>query len=279
MIRLVQRKKWNIIKNRRIKLPRINMFIKFNPKVIKILLIITFFVFLIFALIYIFKKTVFLPENIIQIVNYNQSSINQYDEPYLYKKVSTLIKWQNYYRTKYFNQWKILDQVFKEFPIINDFEINYVKNNVVNVKIFFNKPDLVIKNQDLSFWIYRWYTFQIYSGNTIWSWAQKIYLPGYLSWVNSIDWIFFDITFDDFINKMYSILKNFPENKRVIYLPWWERTIVEMDESRRIYINNAKDLDLQFKNYALLKKYYSNFANLKEVDLWSLETDKIIVSG
>lgn len=279
MITLVQRRKTILRKKKVFKLPKIRFFFKLNPKVVKILVVVTFFVALLFSVVYVFQKTLFAPQNIIKVVNYTKSSVNQFDDPYLYKKISTLIKWQNYYTTNYIDKRKIFKEIFDEFPIIQDFEITYTNNNTVTVKVLFNKPDLVIKSQDIKFGLYKWYTFRIYSGNTIGSWVQRIFFPDYLSWIDSIDWIFYDLPFADFITQMYTIIQNFPWNQRVIYLPGGQRTVVELSGDKRVYINNAKDFEIQFKNYLLLQKYYTNFTKLKQIDLWSLETDKVIVSG
>jgi len=44
-----------------------------------------------------------------------------------------------------------------------------------------------------------------------------------------------------------------------------------------VYINNAIPIEPQIVNYQLLKKYYSDFNLLREIDLGSLESDKVIV--
>jgi hypothetical protein len=59
-------------------------------------------------------------------------------------------------------------------------------------------------------------------------------------------------------------------------LAWWQRSIVYLD-GKKYYINNLWDIPNQIKNYQLLKKYYKEFNSLDDVDLGSLEKDKIIV--
>ena len=278
MINLVQRKKWKIKKTRRLKLISLKIFSQLDPKLFKIWLLIIFLLAVILSIYYIFKKTLRSENNIINSINYVKTSVDQYDEPYLYKKISTLLKWENYYTIKSLKQWDIIKQVKEEFPIVQDIEIKYAQNNVVTIKIFFYKPDIIIKNQDLKFGVYNWYIFQIYSWNTIWSWIQRIFLPDFLSWNTSLEWIFFDITYEKFLTHMNKIFEAFPYHKRIIYLPGWQRTIVEIQDNQRVYINNAKDIDNQIKNFRYLEKYYSNFANIKQIDLGSLEEDKLIIS-
>ena len=49
-------------------------------------------------------------------------------------------------------------------------------------------------------------------------------------------------------------------------------------DGKKLYINNLGDIQNQIRNYQLLKKYYKDYTKLAEVDLGSLENDKVIVS-
>ena len=48
-------------------------------------------------------------------------------------------------------------------------------------------------------------------------------------------------------------------------------------DGKKFYINNLGDISNQIRNYQLLKKYYKDYAQLSEIDLGSLEKDKVIV--
>jgi hypothetical protein len=48
-------------------------------------------------------------------------------------------------------------------------------------------------------------------------------------------------------------------------------------ENKKFYINNGSDIANQIRNYQLLKKYYKEYASLEDIDLGSLEKDKVIV--
>jgi hypothetical protein len=65
--------------------------------------------------------------------------------------------------------------------------------------------------------------------------------------------------------------------QKIVYLAWGGRTILFLSNGKKVYINNMIDVSQQIKNFALLKKFYTDFDVLREVDLWSLEIDKVIV--
>ena len=88
--------------------------------------------------------------------------------------------------------------------------------------------------------------------------------------------LFFRQSSDSLIQQLSLIAQGFPKLTRIEYLPGGERTAVYLT-NQVIYINNLMDVAQQIQNYMLLQKYYPSFAQLKEVDLGSLEKDKIIV--
>jgi hypothetical protein len=48
-------------------------------------------------------------------------------------------------------------------------------------------------------------------------------------------------------------------------------------DGKKFYINNGGDIENQIRNYQLLKKYYKDYTSLEDIDLGSLEKDKVIV--
>jgi len=235
--------------------------------------------FFVFAFIYwgflLFKNTIFSPQYIIKKIHYNSWDISRYDWPYFYKAITYQLKWENY-RIAKLNRSSIVKQIQTQFPILSNLVIEYTNPNTVDVKIDFHKPQLIIKNQNLEFWVYNSYIFPIYSWNQIWKWARLIDLPDYLSWLNGLSWFFFQQTPNDFFQQIELIYQWFPKMDRIEYVPWWQRTIIYLG-NKKIYINNLWDIPQQIKNFELLKKYYSDYGLLKEIDLGSIEKDKIIV--
>ena len=235
--------------------------------------------FFVFALIYwgflLLKNTLFSPSYTIKKINFNSWDISRYDEPYLFKAISYQLKWENYYVIKR-NKWSITKAIQSQFPIISNLIIQFITSNTINIKLEFNEPELIIKNKNLTFWDYKWYLFQIYSWDKIWKWIPAIYMPDYLSGLTTLSWLFFQQSSEELVQQLWLIFQGFPKAERIEYLPWWARTMVYLD-NKKFYINNLWDIEQQIKNFELLKKYYSEYSLLKEVDLGSLEKDKIIV--
>lgn len=106
--------------------------------------------------------------------------------------------------------------------------------------------------------------------------AKVLHLPPYLSGSAAMTGFFFRQPYSDIAQQLDLIYEGFPGLHHVEYLPGGERSIVFIN-GQEIYLNNLVDIPSQIKNYTLLKKYYNGFAQLKEIDLGSIELDKIIV--
>lgn len=232
--------------------------------------------FLIYGCIFLFKRTLFVPEYVIQKVQYDSWSLQQFDDPFLYKAISKYLKGENYHVARW-SKWFILDGVKASFPIVSDLTIEYVSSNTVRVVVTFLPPDMVIKNQGVLFGVYKNYTFRIYSGNTIWSGQEMLYLPMYASWLTTIAWLFYKQTAKELQEQMTTIYAAFPKAKFVAYLPGAERTVIMTADSKKLFLNNLIDIPQQIKSFELLRKYYAEYAKLTEIDLGSLEKDKVIV--
>lgn len=237
--------------------------------------------FWMFALIYgvflLLKYTLFVPEYVIKKVDYSLSSVQQYDNPYLYKQISTLIKWENYY-VVHWNNWKILSQVQVVFPFVTDVIITYKSSNKVFVKVLFDQPQLVMRSEGLKFWVYQDHVFQIFSGNTLGSGTMGMDVLSFTSWLQFLTGIFYQQSAENLIENLFLLKQWFPKIQGFVYLPGGQRTIVVLPGDKKVYINNVLDIQQQIKNYQLLQKYYPDFNTLKEIDLGSLESDKVIVN-
>ena len=225
---------------------------------------------------FIIKHTIFRTENYIEKVYYSQASIDNYDNPYLYKKISELIKNENYYVVSKFKKWSILDVLQNQFPIVKNIKIIQPKKFAASVRVDFYYPDMVFKLWDRKFGILWDYDFEIFSGNKLSDSIFSIDLPEYVSWIDSLHWLFFEISADKLMYDMDIISQWFTGYTRIVYLPWSSMTLVFIGD-KKIYLNNKNSLTGQINNYELLMKYYNEASSLKIIDLWSLEWDKIIV--
>jgi hypothetical protein len=140
----------------------------------------------------------------------------------------------------------------------------------------FRPIDMIIRNQDKLFALVNDTILPIYSWNKISNGIKILDLPTYLSGMNILSGLFYRQAATGLVQQIELIYQWFPGLHHVEYLPWGERSIVFLD-GKRFYINNLSDIQNQIRNYQLLKKYYKDYAQLEDVDLWSLGKDKVIV--
>lgn len=279
MILLVKPKKHKIKKRNRIKksirktkliYPKLN----FSVKWLWVFFVVIIFVYWLF---FIIKNTIFKAENYIEQITYSKYSVDMYDNPYLYKKISELIKYENFFVVAKLKKLDIERSIKSEFPIVEDVHIIQPQKYTASVQLDFYEPDIVVQLWERKFWVFWDYNFEIFSGNKIWKNMFSVELPQYVSGIDSLDGLFFEIPETKFIQDMEVISQWFPWYYRLVYLPWSSMTVVFITDQKRVYLNNQNSLTWQIQNYNLLKKYYQDFGKIKIIDLWSLEDDKIIV--
>lgn len=263
------------IKNNFRKIKLIYPEINFSVKTFRIIILVIIFSYWIF---FVIKNTFFKKENYIQNISYSKESVEKYDDPYLYSEVSKSLKWENYYVVSKLKKKSFLKKIQTKFPMVKNVKI--VKSGPYSVAIWFDfyVPDIIIKLWDRRFAIMWNYNFEIYSWNTIWEDIFYAELPQYASGIDSLYWLFHEISQEQFIHDMTYFAENFPNYQRIVYLPGSFMTVVILDSWQRIYINNQNSLAAQIENYNLIKQYYSDFNSLRIIDLWSLQWDKIIVT-
>ena len=236
-------------------------------------------IFILFALIYgwfyLLKSSIFNHQYTIKRVLYDSWDIAWYDEPYLYKRISTWIKGENYYVVKLYKS-RILNDITSIYPMVSDIAIWYTSSNTVSVKLTFSPIDMVIRNQDVRFALIGTTLLQVYSWNKITHGIHILDLPSYLSGMNSLSGLFYRQSASWLVQQISLLYQWFPWLDHIEYLPWWEESIVYLD-GKKFYINNGGDIGNQIRNYELLKKYYKDYNQLQDIDLWSLEKDKVIV--
>ncbi len=250
--------------------PKLNVSIKW----LWVFILIVIFVYWLF---FIINNTILKPENYIENITYSKASVENYDDPYLYKKISELIKYENYFVVSKFRKSNIVEQIKSEFPLVKDIEIIQPQKFTASVKVEFYDPEIIVRLWNRKFGVLWKYNFEIFSWNKIWNWVFSVEIPQYTSWIDSLHWIFFEIPQPKFIYDMEMIAQWFPWYKRLVYLPWSSMTVVFVWENKRVYLNNKNSLTWQITNYNLLQKYYDEANKLRIIDLGSLEWDKIIV--
>ena len=257
---------------RRVKLiyPKIN----FSIKAFRIVILSIIFSYGIF---FIIKNTFFKKENYIQNISYSKESVDAFNDPYLYSEISKSLKWENYYVVSKLKRKSFLNKIKSEFPMVKNMKIVKSAPYSVAIWIDFYEPDIIIKLWDRRFAIMWNYNFEIFSGNTIWEDVFYAELPQYASGIDSLYWLFHEISQNQFIHDMHFFAEAFPDYDRIVYLPWSSMTVIILKSWLRIYVNNQNSLEWQIENYNLIKQYYKDFNSLRTIDLGSLQWDKIIV--
>ena len=233
-------------------------------------------VFLWFWIYVILQYTLYSPTNYITNIQYNPNSISQYNNPYLYKSIRELVEWKNFFLVKFFDYWSIKSKLESDFPILEDLEIIDTGPNSVSIDINFYQPDILIWFNDAKYWVFWNNIFPLYTGNTLWTWIFMVELPAYLSGIDTIRWLFYDIWANKFKEDLYKINDSFPQASRIVYLPWAMVTTVFVYD-KQLYIHHDTDIDKQVQNFYLLEKYYDWIDWLYSIDLWSLDLDKVVV--
>ena len=251
--------------------PKIN----FSIKAFWIVILSIIFSYWIF---FVIKNTFFKKENYIQNLSYSKESVDKFNDPTLYSAISKALKWENYYIVWKLKRKTILRSIQNEFPVVRNMKV--VKSELYSAAVWidFYEPDIIIKLWERRFAVMWDYNYEIFSGNTIWNDVFYAELPQYVSWIDSLYWLFHEISQNQFIHDMHFFAEAFPDYDRIVYLPGSSMTVVILKSWLRIYVNNQNSLTWQIENYNLIKQYYKDFYSLKTIDLWSLQWDKIIVN-
>jgi hypothetical protein len=127
-------------------------------------------IFISFTLIYggflLFKSTLLNTTYIITKIQYYVKDVKIYNDPLLYKTISAQIKQENYNVVR-FQKNDLLATLQTTYPFIKDMAITFIADNVVRVKLTFQEPELIIRNQSHKFGVFRGHIFPILSGNVL----------------------------------------------------------------------------------------------------------------
>lgn len=110
--------------------------------------------------------------------------------------------------------------------------------------------------------------------------------PQYLTWTNSLDWFFFEISLAEFLQIASLAKEEFWNNMlRFVYLAWSTRFAIFTSDLKVLYFNFPKWWNIedqrnsQILKYNTLKEKYNKFWNIEKIDLWSLENNKTIIKN
>lgn len=107
--------------------------------------------------------------------------------------------------------------------------------------------------------------------------------PMYLTWTNSLDWFFFEISLQKFLEITALAREAFPNMKRFVYLAWSTRIAIFTEDWKTLYFNFPEwwtvqdQRNSQIFKYNTLKERYNKFSSIWTIDLWALEENKTII--
>lgn len=110
--------------------------------------------------------------------------------------------------------------------------------------------------------------------------------PQYLTWSNSLDWFFFEISLEKFMQIISLAKEEFWNNMlRFVYLAWSTRFAIFTSDDKTLYFNfpELSDIEEQRKTqifkYNILREKYPKFEKIEKIDLWALEENKTIITN
>lgn len=250
---------------------------KFFPLIAKYIWIFVIVLIIILGVRYILSTTIFSSQYTIQTVRYDSGSVAAYDNPYLYQALRDHLQGKNIYLQKYFHKKQLLEVAREIFPWISVVELFYLDVNTAAIRLHFNAPEMVFVVSGSSFGVYGNVTFPLQKNSTLSDDLLHIDLPNYLWTLDSLDGIFFRVPGQTLLAQFQTIEEYFTNPQRIVYLPWSARVRITTADGRNIYINSLQDIERQLQKIDRLKRYYPAFDSLREMDLWSLDDNKIIV--
>ena len=110
--------------------------------------------------------------------------------------------------------------------------------------------------------------------------------PQYLTWTNSLEWLFFEISLPEMLQIAALAKEEFWNNMlRFVYLAGSTRFAIFTSDQKVLYFNfpdwwNIEDQrNSQIFKYNTLREKYDKFWNIDKIDLWSLENNKTIIKN
>lgn len=246
---------------------------------IRVLFLFSFFIFFFtIALIFLFQRTIFSPQYRLSRILFTKESLAVYNDMYMYSKIQNEIQGKNRYMYKFFFHRKLVDTIKKIYPFVQDIHVVEVNRGQIFLNVLFSPPTLVVQKEETMWGVYgKKYFYPIFSGNTIGSGIHILYLPRYLSWTTTLSWLFFTLPATQLSQHMDIIYDVLPQTEKIVYLAGSEKMVVLLDDWKKIFINNNKDVLLQLQKFLAIQKdwfrLYSwlSYTDVGQIDLGSLD--------
>jgi len=159
------------------------------------------------------------------------------------------------------------------------------------VQLMYYDPKILVKLNDKEFAVWDENTFvELKDWMLLWIRDPEqeplfvIETPIYLSWTTSLNWFFFEMKLNEFLEISTLAKAEFWDfMKRFVYLAWSRRIAIFTTDDKTLYFNFpewweiAQQRIMQINKYNILKEKYPKFWNVWTIDLWALEENKTII--
>lgn len=226
-------------------------------------------------------------------------------------KDDTIITWIKFPITKQ-QTWNEIDQTWSNQWIEKQsettwFSIELIQNNfplklsrqepdnwwTLWIELMYYDPVVLVKLNDKKFAVRNEKTFvEMKEWMLLWirePWEEPLFLiesPQYLTWTSNLNWFFFEINLEKFMQIISLAKEEFWNNMvRLVYLAWSTRFAIFTSDDKTLYFNFPEWLDVeeqrqtQIFKYNTLKEKYPKFTKIEKIDLWALEENKTIITN
>ncbi len=161
------------------------------------------------------------------------------------------------------------------------------------IELMYYDPVVLVKLNDKKFAVWNETTYVEMKDNMLlwirWPEEEPLFLiesPQYLTWTTSLNWFFFEISLEKFMQIISLAKEEFWSNMvRLVYLAWSTRFAIFTSDDKTLYFNFPEWLDIeeqrktQIFKYNTLREKYPNFKKIEKIDLWALEENKTIITN
>lgn len=265
-----------MMQNKSYKNPKITMrknwnkFVLFITQNFKYFIGILVVIWLIIWTFYFSKKYIFNWSNDIKSVSVSDEDV--YINETIKKTLEDFFIGSNYYVSKLNKRSLLNDFADKNINIINNLTISKQWQNVI-VDIDYKAPSAVLSLSGQLWWYASWYFFEldpkfsIFSGNII---INVSTFSG-----NDISSIFFETKPEALMQQMKNIYAKIAV-KDNFWIPSAYKIWITTQDDKLVYFDIKKNIFDQIQKYNFVKDNYKNYAQIKELDVWTIEDSVFI---
>jgi len=201
----------------------------------------------------------------------SEESKLMYDSTEIDQWITEYMSWQNFRIFSFTKQTDFDSYIKNQFPLIDTIQVAQTdQNNTVYVEIQYHEPELIITDQTSTWLAYKNQTYLIKPADTIQENILTLRIPTWIQEIQDLEWLFYHIhskTLVRIIGNISEILDG-KDISDILYIPWGQKLHISYKD-KLILFHLDKSLDAQLAKLSDLKQYYSDFAQVTRLDLWS----------